>query len=233
MSLRGVTKNSEEQPQPSRYVGIGYDELVTYAIWTLVQREADPTFEAIVAECFTLFPARFHLTGYPQWPDSSRVNKSWLRCRTDKGYVVGRVKQGFTLTPKGIETAHRIHATLRGERPSKRLRSRSDRATKEGSLLAELEKSTVFMEFAKSGDTTSMSEYDFRDALLCTMETPPAVLLSNLRQFEAAALVYERSTVIEFLSQLREQFANILSPDARKFQGGMMRRKISNERARK
>lgn len=84
------------------YERISYDDLITYAVYSLTRSGREATFENIVAESFTLFPVRFSLRGYPQWPESAAVNKSWLRCRTDKGYLVGSVKEGLKLTPKNF-----------------------------------------------------------------------------------------------------------------------------------
>jgi hypothetical protein len=85
------------------YSDISLDELVTYSIFVLLEEKTEATFENIVAKCFEFFPEKFSLIGYPQWPDSTRVNKSWLRCRTDFKYIKGSVKNGFTLTSKGLE----------------------------------------------------------------------------------------------------------------------------------
>lgn len=54
------------------------DKLVVYSIYLLSVEKKEATFENIVAKCFQLFPEKFSLVGYPQWPDSARINKSWL-----------------------------------------------------------------------------------------------------------------------------------------------------------
>lgn len=214
------------KPDPTRYQKIGYDELVTYAIYHLEQDSREATFENIVAECFQLFPARFHLQGYPQWPDSSRVNKSWLRCRTDKGYVVGRVKEGFRLTPRGVQAANDVEAQLyRGRVQKPHVRRLAKTGTKEGSLISEIERSTAFRAYVEAGNVDGVSEFDFRDALVCTMDTQAAVLNGNIHQFEDAANAYGRDDVLEFLGSCRKRFSEVLRPDARDYEGGMMRRK--------
>ena len=66
----------------SGYEHISYDDLVTYVVYRLTAGNgSQTTFEDIVAEAYRLFPRRFRLRGYPEWPDSAVVNKSWLRSR--------------------------------------------------------------------------------------------------------------------------------------------------------
>jgi hypothetical protein len=212
-----------EALDPSTYEGIGYDELVTFAVAELEDRGEEATFEHIVAECFRLFPSRFRLQGYPAWPDSSKVNKSWLRARTDKGYLVGRVKEGFQLTAKGKEAAGHVGEQLRGTRPRPTRRKRVQTDTKEASLVEQLATAPAFLMFVQTGSVADVSEYDFRDALICTMDTPASVLNGNLSQFENAARALARDDVSRFLALSREKFTEILRPDKDDYSGGMMR----------
>lgn len=214
-----------QAPDPAKYEAIGYDELVTFAVAELERRGVEATFEHIVAECFRLFPVRFHLQGYSDWPDSSKVNKSWLRARTDKGYLVGRVKEGFRLTTKGKHAAGRVGEQLLGKRPRPARRRAVQTGTKEGSLVQQLVVASAFLTFLKTGSVADVSEYDFRDALICTMDTPSSVLNGNLSQFEDAAQALGRDDVARFLSLSRDKFADILRPDKDDYSGGMMRQR--------
>jgi hypothetical protein len=218
-----------QAPDPAKYEAIGYDELVAFAVAELEGRGDESTFEHIVAECFGLFPVRFHLQGYPAWPDSSKVNKSWLRARTDKGYLVGRVKEGFRLTAKGKDAARRVGEQLLGKRPRPTRRRAAQTGTKEGSLVQQLVASPAFLTFIKTGNVAGVSEYDFRDALIGTMDTPSSVLRGNLSQFEDAAQAVGRDDVARFLALSRKKFADILRPDKDDYSGGMMRHRSTGK----
>ena len=74
---------------PELYQDISLNDLVMYAVYVLAESKNEINAEEIVAACFLLFPSRFHLRGYPQWPDSTVVNKRWLDCR-DRGYITGQ-----------------------------------------------------------------------------------------------------------------------------------------------
>ncbi|MCL6481569.1 MAG: hypothetical protein K6U02_07570 [Firmicutes bacterium] len=95
------------------------DELVLFAAKRVLDSGEECTVERLVYECFTLFPKSFSLPKYPQWPDSARLNKSWWRCRTDKGWLAGSVKQGLRLTPAGEEAVAAVARKLGRGKPSK------------------------------------------------------------------------------------------------------------------
>ena len=202
-----------EPENTTSYERISYDDLVTYVVYRLTSGsgpDAQTTFEDIVAEAFKLFPKRFSLRGYPEWPDSAVVNKSWLRSRTDKRYIVGSVKDGFKLTQRGLEVAERVESQL-GQKPTGRSRAvKSELRTRSGRLLRSIEHSPQFQEFKSVGNLANMTEYDLADVLLAMPDAPSARLLSNLEQFRDAARLYERDDVQDFLSALEAQFATRL-----------------------
>lgn len=202
-----------EETTSAPYEQISYDDLVTYVVYRLTAGNgpnAQTTFEDIVAEAFKLFPKRFSLRGYPQWPDSAVVNKSWLRSRTDKKYIVGSVKDGFRLTQRGLEVAERTgrqlkRAPVKGSRIIK-----SELRTRSGRLLRSVERTQSYQEFMKAGNVTNMTEYDLADVLLALPDTPPSRLTGNLEQFRDAARLYDRQDVQNFLNALESQFSDRL-----------------------
>ena len=202
-----------EEAFSTPYEHISYDDLVTYVVFRLTAGNgpnAQTTFEDIVAEAFKLFPKRFSLRGYPQWPDSAVVNKSWLRSRTDKKYMVGSVKDGFRLTQRGLEVAERIEQQLK-QAPIKGSRIiKSELRTRSGRLLRSVERSQPYQAFMKAGNVSNMTEYDLADVLLALPDTPPSRLTSNLEQFRDAARLYDRQDIQNFLSALEDQFSDRL-----------------------
>ena len=202
-----------QRPVETSYERISYDDLVTYVVYRLTADNGpnfQTTFEDMVAEAFRLFPKRFSLRGYPEWPDSAVVNKSWLRSRTDKKYIVGSVKDSFRLTQRGLEVAQRVEKQLAeapvqgGKKMSAELRTRS------GRLLRSIERSASFLNFRKRGTLRDMTEHDLADVLLALPDTPSNRLASNLAQFSDAAHLYDRSDVTEFLDALRQRFPSSL-----------------------
>ena len=223
-----------EFPQfaPDIYRRIALNDLVIYTLYFLSQSGKEIVFEDVVATCFKLFPDRFHLRGYADWPDSTVVNKRWLDCR-GKGLLQGSTAAGFSLTAKGLELAERIAAVPTGER---RLFGKpeiekvgSEMRTRAGRFVRSLESSEAFESSSEDRSATNVSEFDFRNMLLCTMETSATTLRNNLEQFRQYASLYQRKDLLEFLEHCKNKYANLLSNASgaeSKYRGGMNRQKI-------
>jgi hypothetical protein len=211
------------------YERIALNDLVIYAVYFLSQAQREITAEDIVACCFALFPKRFALRGYPQWPDSTVVNKRWIDCR-NKELIIGSTKDGFSLTPKGQRLAERVGGQLRGDhasvmqRPSK---TQTELRTRAGRFVRSLEESEAFKLYKRNKETSEISEFDFRSMLLCTLESSPDTLRNNLAQFSQHVALYGRDDLLGFLDFCKRKFAYILGSDSREssYRGGMMRQK--------
>ena len=223
-----------EEPQfsPDIYGRIALNDLVTYAVYFLSQTGREISAEDIVAACFKLFPARFHLRGYAQWPDSTVVNKRWVDCR-DKGLLQGSTAAGFSLTAKGLELAEKTGAILSGTqrqfaKPGLGKVS-GEMRTRAGRFMKSLESSEAYQKFCAAGSANTIAEFDFRNMLLCTMESSASTLRNNLEQFRQYAALYQRKDLLDFLDCCQSTFASLLreaSGSETKYRGGMIRQKI-------
>lgn len=218
--------------EPQVYGRIALNDLVTYAVYFLAQSGKEVNAEDIVATCFSLFPERFHLRGYPQWPDSTVVNKRWVDCR-GKGLIHGSTASGFSLTPKGLELAERVSQILFGKKPhfgrSSSNRVGEEERTRAGRFVRSLEKSDAFSLFSSHDEAANISEFDFRNMLLCTMESSATTLRNNLEQFKQYVALYKREDLLKFLEFCRSKFAHLLSEslgEKPKYRGGMIKKKI-------
>jgi hypothetical protein len=209
------------------YTQVALNDLVTYAVYFLSQISEEISAEDIVAACFLLFPKRFELRGYPQWPDSTVVNKRWIDCR-DKGFIKGSTAQGFRLTPEGLKVAERVERIITGQRKVI-TKSNTELRTRAGRFLRSLEQSDAFKLYVRDGNVDSVSEFDFRNMLLCTMESSASILGSNLEQFKQYISMYEREDLLALLDQCEVKFASILTENSRhkgQYKGGMIRQRV-------
>jgi len=194
------------------YSDISLDELVTYSIFVLLEEKTEATFENIVAKCFELFPEKFSLVGYPQWPDSTRVNKSWLRCRTDFKYIKGSVKNGFTLTSTGLEIVEKVQKKLR--RPvSEKItvsQKKAKERSKEEQFINEIEQSVVFKRYIADHEDMEISHFEFCDMLYCTLESSSKALKENLEKLKGYARKLNRNEVLKFLIFSENKFSHLL-----------------------
>ncbi len=214
----------------SQYQNITIDELVTYSIFSLQEDGEEATFEKIVAKCFELFPEKFSLIGYPQWPDSTRVTKSWLRCRTDFKYIKGTVKTGFKLTTKGLVVVERVQKKLRRPVSEKMIvaQKKASERSKEEQFIKQLEKSEIFNKYLLEGENIEISHFEFCDMLYCTMESSAKILKENLEKLKDYSQILNRDRVIDFLQFIENKFSYLLinTLKVKKHSGGMSRKKI-------
>ena len=214
------------------YKNISYDDLLVFALYSLIQRGLDANFENLVVECYSLFPERFGLPGYiEKYPDSAQVDKSWLRCRTDKRFITGNKAHGFELTTRGIEVVQKTQRKL-GKKSvdSKILLSiKGDRRTKTGRLVKQLEENKLFKEFGKLGTNTVISDYEFCDLIYSTLDTLPETRRKNLQQLKDSVQDYNRNDMLDFLTYCESKFIHLLFSDkdkGREYVGGMMKSKV-------
>jgi hypothetical protein len=217
----------------SQYTRIALNDLVTFAVYFLSQSGDEITAEDIVAACFLLFPKRFELRGYPQWPDSTVVNKRWIDCR-NKDLITGSTAEGFKLTPKGLKIADRVGETLRVQglptRRNNKNKVRAETRTRAGKFVRELEESVAYKQYLAGGEGADIREFDFRSMLLGTLDTLPSTLRSNLEQFKQHVMLYERLDLLKFLEFCEVEFANILidkGHQTKAYQSGMLKKKLN------
>lgn len=196
--------SSDSIAEPS-YDNLPLDQLLVYAVKRITDAGEDCTFERLVYECFALFPRRFGFERYPQWPDSARVNKTWLRCRTDKGWVVGAVQEGFRLTPKGERVAEATAKKLLQKASPAPKRAPRPRERYEAAL-RQVRETDAFRRFGTDPAAFSLSEMELRNLLGCTLETPKRVLAQNLHYYLDASQQYRDRGVLDFLEACRAQW---------------------------
>lgn len=222
---------------PNIYSTVTLNDLVIYSVNYLNKQGSEIGSEDIVSACFVLFPKRFSMRKYPQYPDSGIVSRRWSDCKS-KGYLKGNATSGFQITARGIKRAEKVEKML-GE-PLKPVRVAKVKAVKpavpdakrEAAIHPELrrtelvevkahakkyvrtiEMSDAYKHFQKG---LPLNEFDFRSMLLCTMESPATTLARNLNQFKEYVNIHERKDLLSFLEFCEEKFSSLLGTKIKK-----------------
>jgi len=103
-----------------RYENEQLAALTVYSLSWLREWGLRPTVEAITVLNHRLFPSRFGMDLFPEFPDANRTFRSLLQCRPKyRGWLSGSNKSGFALTPKGqmlvLELLRRIGSPQVGD----------------------------------------------------------------------------------------------------------------------
>jgi hypothetical protein len=216
------------QFNPDVYTKVTLNDLVVYSVYYLHKQRSEITSEDIISACFVLFPKRFSLRKYSQWPDSGIIRRRWSDGKS-KGYLRGSAASGFQITAKGIKRAEKIEKSLgKVMKPVPALKFK----TKKSVLLAQtthpelkararkyirsIEMSEAYKHYRKK---MPLNDFDFRSLLLCTMESPPTTLARNMEQFKEYVKIHDRKDLLTFLEFSEGKFSyllNTISKPARK-----------------
>lgn len=205
---------------PNNYTKVVLNDLVVYSVYHLHKQGTEITSEDIVSACFLLFPKRFSMRKYPQYPDSGIVSRRWGDCKR-KGYLRGSAVKGFQITARGIKRAEKVEKLL--GKPLKLVRVEKAKVEESAVPAKEaahpklkrhakkyvhsIESSDAYRHFKKGAP---LNEFDFRSMLLCTMESPPATLARNLNQFKEYVNIHERKDLLSFLEFCEEKFSSLI-----------------------
>lgn len=204
---------------PNIYTKIMLNDLVVYSVYYLHRQGLEIASEDIISACFVLFPKRFSLRKYTQWPDSGIASRRWGDCKR-KGYLRGNATQGYKLTARGIRRAEKIEKLL-GKAiqpvPAPKLKVQKP-AVPAQTIHTELkaharkyvhsiEMSDAYKHYRKN---LPLNEFDFRSLLLCTMESPPTTLARNLDQFKEYVNIHGRKDLLSFLEFCEGRFPHLL-----------------------
>lgn len=95
-----------------------YDEdslagLTMYSLYWLQTWGLRRTIEAVSVLNWRLFPQKFAMLGYPQFPDAFRTNRSLLQGQPKyRNWLTGSASKGFSLNERGKELAHELIGRL-------------------------------------------------------------------------------------------------------------------------
>ena len=196
---------------PNVYSKITLNDLVIYSIYYLHKQRSEITSEDVISACFVLFPKRFSLQKYPQWPDSAVVRRRWSDVK-NKGYLLGSAVKGFKITAKGIKHAEKLEKSLGRVRvqpaQATKMTVHNELKSRARKYVRSIEKSEAYTRYKKR---LEINEFDFRILLFCTMESPAGTLSRNLQQFKDYVNIYERKDLLSFLEFSEGKFASLLN----------------------
>ena len=84
---------------PASYEKVDIDKPVIFTTIALEKLGIELSLENIIVGAFKLFAMKFCLSGYPEFPDATRVEKSLWRCKGKKRqWIAGKTAHGYLVT---------------------------------------------------------------------------------------------------------------------------------------
>jgi len=129
MEIRGTADLGRLEPFPTEiYEPIALTTLTAYSVFWLSEWGLQTSLENLAVLNFRLFPAKFAMVGWPQFPDFNRTNRSVLQMRPKyRNLATSITKKGVFLNENGAREAqaliNRIGAPLNSGNRSSTSRS--------------------------------------------------------------------------------------------------------------
>lgn len=199
------------------YAGTDLNRLTAYTIHRLRALDVPTSIENIAVANHRMFPRRFAMVGFPEFPDVSRVNRALLQLRPKyRNWATGNASLGWALTRGGVAEAEAVAGQLENKNGSAPVSPGDLRAEPSGVLartlhgessIARLRATSLFEKF-KDGwrDVNALELFDVLEAYT---HTPPDVLRSKVRQLKTIAADMKDLDVQQFLDELPHRFPTL------------------------
>ena len=173
-----------------QYSDIRLYELVTIGILRLNQSKLETNFENITVILLRLFPDKFSLTYFPEFPDTIRVDNTLrLDCK-HMGVVKGNRPKGFVLTGKGQILGEKILQKI--ESGSGKVKSSANFSRNRFiKLVKGVTESSGYKKFV-SKNLKEIKKFDVCESLHCTMNADEVHLRENLGTLTSHAIQTEK-----------------------------------------
>jgi hypothetical protein len=194
---------------PAKYENVDLDHLVIYAVSQLEEIGADLSFENSVVAAYKLFPKKFSLLGFPEYPATKRVHDCLFRCtfRTKK-WLGGKTAQGFIINDRSRKFIKEAEGLI-SMPSSKKIKAPSKTRRKE-LIIAELIASPAYKKYIKE-EEDAVSNADLCYLLQGTLDSSGELLKKNLESLTRFAEELERHDVSKFLIWLEDRFKDFLN----------------------
>lgn len=150
------------------YLPVDKDRLVLFAIGWLESKRIEPTFDKIVVTAFKLFPKKFPLIGFAEYPDGRTIYYcAYNHCTLNNKWLVGNVQSGFKVTERGNYFLEETRKMLEGKIRLNKVRQMAPRR-KETTFISMLRKTSAFRKYV-----ANKKEEINRSEILEALKVPP------------------------------------------------------------
>lgn len=215
-NLKDIVLKLKRFPLKS-YENLDLDRLVIYVLFVLEKKKVPLYFDFICVGLFKLFPYKFSLATFTQYPDAYRINNAIRRTtgalsdQNKKRWATGTPEHGFYLTDTGREIAKQVERLLENpklqhsyQKPSiKRSRGRSP-----ADDMQEVRSSEAFRKWSMDED---VNNHEFFAFLKAAPYTPKELLAEHIKRLKTSATTIKDKEITEFLLWLEKKFSNLLS----------------------
>jgi len=198
------------------YESFDLDRLVIYVLFTLNEKGIPLYFDFICVSLFKIFPHKFSLATFNQYPDAFRVNNALRRTtgalsdKNKKQWANGNPENGFYLTDTGREIAIHVKKLLENPKLQKIHQKTDSGRTRGRSPFEDIQEIRISDAFKKWFLEENINNHEFFAFLKAAPYTPKQLLIDHLGKLRLSATTVKDVEVIRFLSWLEKKFNYLL-----------------------
>ncbi|MEM3451894.1 MAG: hypothetical protein QW830_05780 [Nitrososphaerales archaeon] len=180
------------------YLSIEKDRLVLFTIDYLHSKNIEVTFDKLTVAAFKLFPKKFSLVGFPEYPDAKTTDSCvTLHCVKTKGWVSGNAQTGYTVTEKGKYFLDETKKMLEGKIKVTRKYGTTPRR-KELTFINLLKKTKAYKSYSQR-KYEELSDSDILEALKVPVLGSSEKVERYIQRYMEYALRINDMSAVEFL----------------------------------
>jgi|GEM_PF-6157942 len=186
------------------YTNLDLDRLLVCALFSMEQKKIPLFFDLLVVAAFRMFPKKFSMATFEQFPDTNRINKAARRLADPKrkAWATGNIENGFHLTALGREVARETGMFLESsvEFPKRAQGSRS-RGRSSNVEIKDIYQSELYKAWVSGQQKTPHEILVF---LKATPYTAKELILERLRQLRQSAADTQDKEIGVFFDWIEE-----------------------------
>jgi len=186
------------------YLPVHKDRLVLFSIDYLNSKDIETTFDKLTVAAFKLFPKKFSLIGFPEYPDAKTVNDCvFLHCVKARGWVSGNAQTGYKITEKGKYFLDEAKKMLEGKIKVTRKYGTVPRR-KEFTFINLLKKTTAYKKYSQN-KKENISDSEILEALNVPASGSKETKQKHLKKYLEYANRIDDPSAIEFLEFIQRK----------------------------
>lgn len=202
---------------PETYKSIDNNRLAVYAIALLSENNLQVTQEAVTVALYLLFPEKFSLVGFKEYPDAERVNRTLLQLGSKyRNWAIGNKQVGYLLNENGKLVLEQTKKLLESPESIRQIRKKApkQRTMDPDIQLKEIEGTALFKAY-KNGKRNNLSEFAIWELLRAFPYTPKSALVERLKLMTESAKLSGHDDVLEFLKWVKTKFSDVFKEERR------------------
>lgn len=202
------------------YNDVDLTGLAAFSLNYLNENNIPTTFENIVVVLYKMFPTKFCLVGYPEFPDAARVGRTLLQLGPKyRNWARGSVQKGFVLTEKGIDKVQKVSAMLTTGKSQSNIVTQKTKKEPSASRTMDLSKEIEQLEQSKLFEKWQAQQLaetkmiDLVNLLGAYAYTPTKALKERLKKLENISIQEKRKDIQAFIADISRHFQDELEDD--------------------